>query len=138
MSRRKLFAERSVDMKEKPDPTPIEVGVPAPPSLAELVRRAVQFEVSGKALDQGVETFEEADDFEVDDDLDDLDWSSRYEITELRPEDGDIKDDLNGDNDAPLSEHEQKLYERLRARAEPEDDDDEVIESEAEPAPLDK
>lgn len=55
---------------EVPDPTPVAVpsGFRRPETLAETVARLVRREVSDAAEAQGFESFEEADDFEVDDD----------------------------------------------------------------------
>lgn len=73
--------------REIPDPTP--VSVPAnwqrPLSLHEEIKRFVRVEMSRQAADQGEETFEEADDFDVDDD--EVDPASPYEFREM-PEDG--------------------------------------------------
>lgn len=57
---------------EIPDPTPVAVpvGWSAPESLVDQVRRLVRQEFSQQARATGHETFEEADDFDVDDDFD--------------------------------------------------------------------
>lgn len=65
--------------REMPDPTPIAppVGYNRQPSLAEQIRAMVRSErLRQEAEAQGFETFEEADDFDVGDDLDP---SSPYE-----------------------------------------------------------
>lgn len=56
--------------REIPDPTPVAVPVRfrGGPSLAEEIKAAVRQEVSRYAESQGFETFEEADDFDVEDD----------------------------------------------------------------------
>lgn len=50
-------------------PMAIPVGFQRPPTLQEQVARLVRTEVSRRAAEQGLETFEEADDFEVGDDF---------------------------------------------------------------------
>lgn len=69
---------------EIPDQTPVEVPLSfkKPLTLAEEVRRMVRNELSQVAENQGAETFEEADDFDVEDD-DDLAFMSPYEILEM-------------------------------------------------------
>lgn len=66
------------------DETPLEVPLSfkKPLTLAEEVRRMVKNEMSQMAESQGAETFEEADDFEVEDE-DDLAFMSPYEIMEM-------------------------------------------------------
>lgn len=60
------------DGKELLDPTPMAppIGYRRQPSLAEQIREAVRSEALRQALEEGVETFEEADDFNVGDDFD--------------------------------------------------------------------
>lgn len=55
---------------ELPDPTPvaIPVGLKRPESLQDQIRRLVRNELSAHAVAHGRESFEEADDFEVEDD----------------------------------------------------------------------
>lgn len=58
------------DGKEYLDPTPVAVpvGFGRPESLQETIRRLVRTEVSRGASQAGFESFEEANDFDVDDD----------------------------------------------------------------------
>lgn len=51
-------------------PMEIPVGYRRPPSLEERMRAMVRNEISRRAQEVGQETFEEADDFKVDDDYD--------------------------------------------------------------------
>lgn len=55
---------------EYPDPTPLEVpvGFKRPPTIQEMIAKMVR--VSLEAREAGMETFEEAEDFDVDDDFD--------------------------------------------------------------------
>lgn len=58
---------------ENPDPTPVAIpaGFRRPPTLAEQVARLVRSErFNQQAREAGFETFEEADDFDVGDDID--------------------------------------------------------------------
>lgn len=61
------FNERG---EELPDQTPIElpVGVRRPESLNDMMRRMIRTSLSQYAADQGEETFEEANDFDIPDD----------------------------------------------------------------------
>lgn len=65
--------------REIPDPTPIELplGMKRPETLAEQVQRLVRNQVSQYAALHGHETFEEAEDFDIEDDLDP---STPYEL----------------------------------------------------------
>lgn len=66
---------------EIPDPTPVEppIGYVKQPSLAEQIRQAILSDRLKREAEQaGLETFEEADDFDVGDDYDP---SSPYEET---------------------------------------------------------
>lgn len=77
---------------EIPDPRPVAVpaGMRRPLTIQEEIKRAIRAEMSQVAADQGFETFEEADDFEVDEDPE---LSSPYEIVEAAPEwPGGVKD----------------------------------------------
>lgn len=55
--------------REYIDPTPVEwpVGVNIPESLEQKIARMVRTQVSDYALSQGAESFDEADDFDIDD-----------------------------------------------------------------------
>lgn len=68
------------DAKGREIPNPIPAEIPLnfrrPPTLQEQIKMYVRRELSMQAADDGHETFEEADDFEVDDDYDP---SSPYE-----------------------------------------------------------
>lgn len=71
--------------REVPDPRPVSVphGWQRPLTLQEEIRRYIRVEMSKQAAQDGEETFEEADDFDVEDE-DDL--ASPYEIPEGLPE----------------------------------------------------
>lgn len=72
--------------QEMPDPTPI--AVPAhfkrPPSLQEQIKSLIRNELSQRASEADEESFEEADDFELDDDADLP--HSMHEISEMQDE----------------------------------------------------
>lgn len=65
---------------EVPDPTVLEppIGYVATPDIFEQMRRMVRNELSKIAEAQEFETFEEADDFDIDDDP--VDYASPYEM----------------------------------------------------------
>lgn len=89
--------------REIPDPRPI--AVPAnwqrPLSLHDQIKRFIRTEMSRSAEDSGEESFEDADDFDVDEDPDPF---SPYEIAEAAVEaPGGVKD---VDADPPLTAEE--------------------------------
>lgn len=63
------MAEIKPGHREIPDPTPMEIpaGFKHPESLAEMVQRLVRRQVSDAAEANGFESFEESEDFEIDD-----------------------------------------------------------------------
>jgi len=67
--------------REIPDPRPISVpaGLTRPPTLSEQIKRFIRSEMSRQAVQEEKESFEEADDFDVDEDPDPL---SIYELPE--------------------------------------------------------
>lgn len=56
--------------RELPDPTPVDIpaGFKRPETLAEQIKRMIRTDMSSFAESQGAESFEEANDFEVDED----------------------------------------------------------------------
>lgn len=58
--------------REIPDPNPVEVplGMKRPETLAEQVQRLVRTSISAHAEMHGAESFEEADDFDIEEDFD--------------------------------------------------------------------
>ena len=73
---------------EDTDPTPVEVPpfYSRPPTLKEDLQRYVRYEVNRAATNSGFESFEEADDFGIDDDDDLEDWDSEYQLTQMQEE----------------------------------------------------
>lgn len=71
---------------EVPDPTPVEwpAGVRRPETLTEQIQRLVRVQMSQFAQEQGLETFEEADDFDIEDE--EGAPFSPYELTEMQEE----------------------------------------------------
>lgn len=61
-----------------PNPAAMPLGFKRPESLADTIRRLIRHEVSQAAQESGDETFEDADDFDVDDDP--ADPSTPYEM----------------------------------------------------------
>lgn len=72
---------------EYPDPTPcaMPLGCERPEPLADMIRRLVRNEWSAQAAEAGEETFDEANDFEVDEDPD-TGLFSPYELLPLQEE----------------------------------------------------
>lgn len=79
--------------RQIPDPRPVEVplGYTRPPSLQEEIKRFVRNELSLRAREQGVETFEEADDFDIPEEEDE--FVSEYEVQEMAVEAIDVDAD---------------------------------------------
>lgn len=65
--------------REIPDPKPVAIpaGFRVPESLEARIARLIRKDISDKAAMQGMETFEEAEDFDIEDDM--FDPSSPYE-----------------------------------------------------------
>lgn len=91
--------------REVPDPTPVEwpAGMRRPESLTEQIQRLVRVAVSQQAAAAGFETFEEADDFDVDDEEDPL---SQYELTAMQEEARMGKDASNLEHRNPRSDRD--------------------------------
>lgn len=114
MARRERIAARAAEeLGEQISDQPIEVGIPRPPSIQTMIRESIAHELSRRGLEHGYESIEEADDFEIADDLDDLDFRSQFELQELRDE------ELPSDTppgSRPLSDFEERLYQNLQER----------------------
>lgn len=87
---------------EVPDPRPVarplHIGVPE--TLAQQIQRMVRSELSQRAAAQGHETFEESDDFDVEEDED---LSSPYELSDRNFEDyGNGPDDQRASHGKPV------------------------------------
>lgn len=77
------------------DPTPVEVGNHERPlTLREEMRRFIIQEMSQTAQAHQAESFEEADDFEIEEEPD---LSSQYTLQQMAPEEGYPGDDLEGE-----------------------------------------
>lgn len=70
--------------RELVDETPMEVplALRAPMSIEERIQRAIRIQASIEAAQRGLESFDEADDFSVDDD----EFQSEHEMSELQEE----------------------------------------------------
>lgn len=103
-SRREQLREQSaLNAYEKVDPTPMEVPQTGyrPITLRDEMRRFVQQAVSEQASDRGFETFEEADDFEIDEaEQEEAALLSAYTVVDTIPEPGQSPDDLEGEPNA--------------------------------------
>lgn len=84
-----------------PVPVVFNTGLGKPVSFAEKVRRAVRNEISRAQEEQGKESFEEANDFDVDDDFNFEAQASQYEL---------MKDEL------PIHEFNEAVQSIQRAR----------------------
>lgn len=96
---------QTVFPKETLDPTPVAVPVRRPLTLREEMQRFIRTELSQEMAARGEPTFEEEDDFEIDDYDDDLDLTTQYTIPDemvrvVHPEHDMPADDLNGSPEA--------------------------------------
>lgn len=88
--------------REIPDKTPLEMplGLKKPESMEDMIRRYVRVEASKVARHEGMETFEEADDFDMEDEDDLEDPYSVYYVNEqeMKPENlsGETPESLDG------------------------------------------
>lgn len=100
MTKKQMQVDNRVPWKEYPDPTPVEVPLHfrRPPTLQEQIKAMVRGELSRHAADQGMESFEEADDFDVGD-VDELPFS-RHELTPMQ-EDFSLPDASQAELEAP-------------------------------------
>lgn len=83
---RHVFTETPRAPRELLDPTPVEVPIGMSkrvPSLHDDMKRYIREEISRQAGDAGFETLEEADDFDVGEEVDPV---SRYELSEMQEE----------------------------------------------------
>lgn len=88
---------------ETPDPTPVAIAdTEEPLSLRDEMRRFIREEISRTAAQDEFETFEESDDFEIEDDGPDL--ATQYTVLELVPDIGLQSDDLEGEEPATAVE----------------------------------
>lgn len=80
--------------REMPDQRPVEwpAGIGRPKTIQEMIQETIRVQMSREAAAGGMETFEEADDFDVDDEED---MSSPYEMREM-PEDAIMLSRANG------------------------------------------
>lgn len=102
-------AKRSRDL-EKVDPVPVELCGPGsrpPPTLREQIQRYIHQEVSQAAYEQGFETFEEANDLDVDYDGEELDFESQYEVRDMdeEPVQSSSEADVDAQDEEPATTH---------------------------------
>jgi hypothetical protein len=105
-SRREAIRARNIP-GEKPDPIPIHIPgkTDAPLTLREEMRRFVREELSKSAEEVGAETFEESNDFEIEDDQ--VDLLSAYTVYDLAPEEPGTASDIEGE--APTDPDQQQM-----------------------------
>lgn len=91
-----MYAKYDELGRQVPDQTPVELplGFDRPRSLQEMIKTFIRSEMSNAAAELGEESFEEADDFDVDEDPDPL---SDYEMVEAQPEWPQGVKDVDGD-----------------------------------------
>lgn len=76
------------DWGEVIDPTPVElpIGFKKPPTMQEMIKMYIRQGLSQMANEQGMETFEEANDFDTGEDGEDVLPTSVHEYTEMQEE----------------------------------------------------
>lgn len=69
---------------EVPNPRPMEIptGFKRPSTLRDQIRRILRTEISLKAMEHEMESFDEANDFDVTDDFETLEQDTRYTVVE--------------------------------------------------------
>ena len=98
LPRRLALREAAQGTGETPDPTPMEVATQPPPlTLRDEMRRFIKQELSQQVQNAGFESFEEADDFEIDDFEEDPPMTTGYTVNELFDEEGRPRDELEGE-----------------------------------------
>ena len=122
------------------DPTPVVLDVgPRPLPLVDRIKRAVKHELSEMAQNTGYESFEEANDFDIEDQFSETDHISGYEVVEMQEEEPDearlattgqseatpqgaasdnqeIETDLSKVEPNKLTDFEQQIYDRLHKK----------------------
>jgi len=108
---------------------PVELGLPEerPLSLRDEMMRFIRSEISRQADDTGQETFEEANDFDVDED----EWKSPYELIEMVDEEPIDDRDNSLENQAPTGDN------TGHEKAKPDDPNPPLQRLDAEAPPLD-
>lgn len=108
------YAEMDEDGKEHPDQTPlsIPIGFKKPDRLKETIQRLVRTELSKQAMDNEMETFEEANDFDVQDPFDVDEPATQYTLMEEEDERfvelarAEAEDSKSGADIPPVSDNE--------------------------------
>lgn len=118
---RPVVARIGKDGKEYGDPRPLAppVGFDRPETQAEIIRRMVRREFSAAAQEQGFETFEEAEDFDIPDDPADphTPYEAVFDPPLERKDDGVAS---SGTDDGRVAVGDKRGRESREARGEPE------------------
>jgi hypothetical protein len=101
MNRRQALADQAQGQVEELDATPIELplSLRPPPTMREMMQQIIRQEMSFAAQAAGSETFEEANDFDIDDEDDVLPFSIHEDETRQMIEE--IEEKLDGNPDTP-------------------------------------
>lgn len=93
------MAKYDKDGRQIPDTRPVEtpLNFRAPPTINQMIQQMVRTELSKNAQEQGFESFEESEDFDIEDDPDPV---SDYEFIEMQREVFDVD---ASDSDVPGS-----------------------------------
>ncbi len=102
--------------REVPNPKPMVLhpGIPRPATLQEQIQRVMRGELSNQAQQQGMDTFEEANDFNVKDDFDEELLDTHY--TKMIDE---IPIDFEGERNKPAVEPVKPVEEPVKEEKKP-------------------
>lgn len=120
------MAKYDKDHYEVPDKTPVElpIGAQRPESLEQMIARMVQNKfVQAEMQDKGLETFEEADDFEVGENTE---FTSEHEVKEMQPE-YPVVDRRKKQVEVPVKKEKQEVHKKVE-KQEPEAEESESDE----------
>lgn len=108
MVRRQLLAERArLTGKERVDPTPVELPVDARPlTMEDRLKAYIRQQISFRAEQQGMASFDEEDDFDIEDDEE---MAQPYPVQDMHPlgEPDSPQETLDGSGATPLPQEEE-------------------------------
>lgn len=108
--------------RELPDDTPVAIplGAKRPESLTEMMRRMIREDMSRAALDSGAESFDEANDFDVEEPDAEL-FATEYEVMDVDGEVLPVAQTKQKERDTPAGEEDPEGEDETREVDEDED-----------------
>lgn len=117
------FKKHNAEGLEKPDPTPIEVPLEKPLTLAQQIARFTKnTRIQQELKNAGMDTFDEADDFEVEEDAEingifgPTPYEMEFEGREMLPVQTRIDENRSGMVEEMPSERSKRAYERFKPK----------------------